>query len=281
MHPQSVCFVVIIRVQVVFKSKIPIVILLSSIVRFIRNFGLPTCLVCVLASCGGRVPNDVVPPEKMANVLFDVHVADGILATQPVDSARLKMPGLYQAIFDRHGIDSAKLQHSVAYYATQPVLMKDMYLQIEDRMNKLLDAEQAALNEHYRLQRQADSIKTARLSDSLRRVEMFRLDATRMRYLLFVPNEADTARGKAIPVTPKSLREQLFEDIRFGEVYRMALYSVLGDPQAVFAPSADSTGMPVPETPELPSTPEDFNPSPNRRLSPPDTSNDLSPKRIR
>lgn len=253
---------------------------MSVIVRFTRKFGLPMGLVCLLVSCTDRVPTGVLPTEQMTHVLFDVHVADGMLATQPIDSARVKMPGLYRAIFERHGIDSVILQESVEYYASRPLLMKDMYVQIEGRMNKLVEAEQEALNEHYRLQRQADSIKSARVADSLHRVEMFRLDASRKRYLLFVPNEADTTRGKAVPVTPTTLRERLYEDIRLGEVYRIALHSPLGEAREFVAP-VDSTEMAVPEMPLPPSTPEDINPSPQRRLPPPQTSNDLPAQRIR
>ncbi len=232
----------------------------------------------LLIACTDRVPPGVVPPGEMANVLFDVHVADGMLATQPIDSARVKMPSLYRAIFERHGIDSAILQQSVEYYAGHPVLMKDMYVQIEARMNKLVEAEQEAINEHYRLQRQADSIRSANVSDSLRREEMFRIDAERKRYLLYVPT-ADTTYGKAEPVTPQTLHERLHEDIRLGETYRALYYSLGGVRQAVMP--IDSTEMAVPEMPLPPSTPEDINPSPRRPLQSPETSNDLPAQRIR
>lgn len=237
---------------------------LLAIIRAFCRACLPLGMLLLLFSCSDRVPEGIIPPKKMADVLFDVHLADGMLANKPIDSARLQMASLYEAIFGRYGIDSAVLRHSVVYYASRPAVMKAMYTQIEERMNAVVEAEQEALNERYRLERQADSIRSARVSDSLRRVGMLQLDMERKRHLLFVPT-ADSTFDAAVPVTPKTLRDRLYEEIRLSEAYIGALYSPLGTPNAV-APM-DSTETAIPELPlPPPSTPETVNPSPARRL---------------
>lgn len=217
-------------------------------------------------SCSDRVPEGIIPPDEMTNVLFDVHVADGMLANQPIDSARVRMVNIYAAIFDRYGIDSAILRNSVEYYAAQPLTMKEMYTKIETRMNGLVEAELAANTERYRLERQADSIRSARVADSLRRVELLRKDAQRKRHLLFVPVGDTSIVDAAIPVTPASLRERLYEEIGLGDVYTAALRSATLEARGVLAPPG-ATERHDPHTPP-PSAPEEVNPSPRRLLVP-------------
>lgn len=240
---------------------------LSAIVRLFRQIGVPLGILCIMLSCTDRVPTGIIPPEEMTNVLFDVHVADGMLANQPIDSARVKMISLYAAIFDRHGIDSTVLRNSVEYYTAHPLLMKEMYTEIEARMNGLVEAELAANNERYRLERQADSIRAARVTDSLRRVERLRKDVERKRHLLFVPVGDTSVVDAAIPVTPQTLRDRLHEEIGLGELYIAALRSAMVEARGIVAP-IDATEMPVQDTPAPPSTPEEVNPSPRRLLVP-------------
>lgn len=164
----------------------------------------------------------MVAQDKMTDILFDVHVADGMLSMMPVDSARMEIQALYDAIFERHGIDSTVLRTNLEFYATKPQVMTTIYTQLETRMDAAVNAEQDGINEHYRLERLADSIRTARITDSVQRVERRRLDAERMRHILFLPS-ADTSIDASVPVNPETLRQQLFEEVRFGERYVNAL----------------------------------------------------------
>ena len=59
-------------------------------------------------SCGNeQIPEGVIPAKQMPGVLTDMHLADGQLASLPVDSARMRRDVYYDAVFQRYGIDSA------------------------------------------------------------------------------------------------------------------------------------------------------------------------------
>lgn len=183
-----------------------------------RRMMMGIVAVVLLTTCGERVPEGVIPSKKMPDVLVDVHMADGMLSMLPLDSARKKIHAYYDAIFQQYGIDSTILHNSVTYYTRRPHIMKDIYIEVERRLNRLEREEQAAITEKYRLQREADSISNARKLDSLFRVTRDSADYKRMRHLLFV-HDADSTYDQADSVTYEKLAQRMFEEIRFNKIY--------------------------------------------------------------
>jgi len=164
-------------------------------------------------SCGGeKIPAGVVSPKQMPAILVDMHLADGQLASLPIDSARMRRDGYYEAVFERHHIDSTTFRQSVEFYSSRPYLMNEFYTDVEKRLNALNLAEQQRVEKKYEAQRRTDSIRNARLTDSLRRIERDSLDFKRKRYLLFL-NAPDSLYGKPDSVTYQLLRERMLEAI--------------------------------------------------------------------
>lgn len=209
-------------VRDLFLDKNSLVIQLLAIVRLLSRFSILIWCLLLLYSCSERLPEGIVHQEKMTEILFDVHIADGYLSTRPIDSARNEMEGLYAAIFQRHGIDSVMLRSNIEYYARHPAVMKVMYAEIETKMDRILTDEQDAINKQYELKRIADSIRTANTQDSLRRVANLQRDMERTRHLLYL-SSADTLFDASVPVTFETLRERLYEEIHFDSGYVNAL----------------------------------------------------------
>lgn len=163
-------------------------------------------------SCGEKLPEGVVPQQQMSALLLDMHLADGRLASMPIDSARAHRDAYYHAIFNQYGIDSTTFEQSVTFYSTRPYMMNELYIAIEKNLEAMNMAEQKEIEEKYAAQRRADSIITAQRTDSLRQIARDSLDFKRKRYLLYL-NAPDSLYGKPDPLTYKTLSDRMLEAI--------------------------------------------------------------------
>jgi len=141
-----------------------------------------------------------------------MHLADGQLASLPIDSARMRRDRYYDAVFQRYGIDSIMFRRSVEFYSSRPYLMNEFYDDIEKKLETLNLAEQQRVQQKYEAQRRTDSLRNARVTDSLRRIARDSLDFRRKRYLLFL-DAPDSLYGKPDSITYESLRERMMEDV--------------------------------------------------------------------
>lgn len=164
-------------------------------------------------SCGGeKIPNGVIPPKQMPAVLVDMHLADGQLASLPIDSARMRRDSYYDAIFERYQIDSTTFRQSVEFYTKRPYLLNEFYTDVEKKLNALNLAEQQRVEKKYAAQRRTDSLRNARVTDSLQRIARDSLDFKRKRYLLFL-NVPDSLYGRPDSITYKLLHERMLETV--------------------------------------------------------------------
>ncbi|MES2378817.1 MAG: DUF4296 domain-containing protein [Bacteroidota bacterium] len=101
-----------------------------------------SALLFLYACKGSSDASGVIDRNEMVNLLVDVHLVDGSLATQPnADSLYKVGTGRYLLIFKQHLTDSAQFKKSMKYYATQPEIM----LKIYDDVNKKLQAKNDSL----------------------------------------------------------------------------------------------------------------------------------------
>ena len=50
---------------------------------------LPFCIVMALVGCKPGVPNQYIQPDDMEDILYDYHIADGMVSTRPGETADL------------------------------------------------------------------------------------------------------------------------------------------------------------------------------------------------
>ena len=111
-----------------------------------RFYFLPITVYFLLVfSCGQKqataIPSDVLPKEKMAQVMTDIHIAEAekdlsgppdLPAPQasPVSKATIN----FQKIFEKHKITKEQYDKSLNFYIEHPELLDKVY---EDVLNEL------------------------------------------------------------------------------------------------------------------------------------------------
>ncbi|MCZ4223111.1 DUF4296 domain-containing protein [Pedobacter rhodius] len=83
------------------------------------------------------MPQNIIPPDKMQNILYDIHVADGYISSISIlDSSKKVAASYYKGIYKKFGIDSAKYAQSMTYYYKHPKDLDEMYKVIAKRLAK-------------------------------------------------------------------------------------------------------------------------------------------------
>ena len=79
-------------------------------------------------ACKPGVPKELIQPDKMEKVLFDIHMADGYIGTQAkLDTVKIVASSYYNGIYKKFKIDSATYVKSLNYYYKNPVTLAKMY----------------------------------------------------------------------------------------------------------------------------------------------------------
>jgi hypothetical protein len=88
---------------------------------------------------GQNVPNNVLSPDKMRSVLYDVFRADELMGIYlPKDSTYktpVKRAGMYQSVFNAHKISRDDFKRSMNYYESHPDLLKKILDSLQKQVN--------------------------------------------------------------------------------------------------------------------------------------------------
>lgn len=88
-------------------------------------------LVLLLVGCKVEVPDGVMPPDKMENVIYDYHLAQAITMEYMPASYEKKLHINY--VFDKHGITKEQFDSSLVWYTRYPRRMVKIYANLERR----------------------------------------------------------------------------------------------------------------------------------------------------
>ncbi len=98
-------------------------------------------LSILLFSCGGdeeqvTIPADVLPKEKMAMVITDVHLAEAEadLKTLPDSSSTGKIG--FEKIYEKNQISKAQYDTSLSFYVDHPELLNEVYEIVLNELSK-------------------------------------------------------------------------------------------------------------------------------------------------
>jgi hypothetical protein len=93
-----------------------------------------------LFSCSDKTNKDILPPEKMEVVLWDLMRADefalNFIKLDSLKTIRDESLKLYDTIFQIHKIDKDRFKKSFIYYKNNPKLLQPIFDSIEVRLNK-------------------------------------------------------------------------------------------------------------------------------------------------
>ena len=93
-----------------------------------------------VASCSGdEIPKDVLPPEKMGAVWYDLTLADELADFAGItDSTYRKLSkrtGLYDTVLQLHKISKEQYKKSEQFYQGRPDLMKEIFEDLKKKMD--------------------------------------------------------------------------------------------------------------------------------------------------
>ncbi len=92
----------------------------------------------VLYGCRPGIPKEIIQPDQMSKVLFDIHVVDGYITTiSNRDSAKIVASSFYKGIYKKFSIDSALYAKSMDYYYNHPDVMEKIYTEVEKTFVKV------------------------------------------------------------------------------------------------------------------------------------------------
>lgn len=135
--------------------------------KYLILFFSVTLFLCACKSNG--VPNGVIKPDVMANLLAEVHIIDGSLYNgfQSPDTLYKYGMGNYLATFEKFHTDSATFRKSMNYYATDPDKLSTIYDQVDAKIKVLSDSVNLIQSKKRQATLKADSLKT----DSIKKAQ--------------------------------------------------------------------------------------------------------------
>ena len=93
-------------------------------------------IVMGLASCKPSLPSDVLSKGKMADILFDYHLAMAMARMDGSNESNAKALEYREAVLKKHDVTSAEFDSSMVYYTRHTELLEDVYKDLTDRMSK-------------------------------------------------------------------------------------------------------------------------------------------------
>lgn len=156
-----------------------------------------------LIACGDKVPAGIFSEQKMENLLYDIHLADGYLSSYPVDSLEKQKVNFYKSVYNKYETDSAEFRRNMEYYAAHPQQLENIYANISKRYQRAEQSSRLLDMEKGRAQYRQDSIARQREKDR-------KLLFTRDSLLLFRADrdlflKPDTAGAKETGALQKSI----------------------------------------------------------------------------
>ncbi len=84
-----------------------------------------------------KIPADVLSKEKMEALLYDIHLAEGVIATTPTqaDSNTRRALGYYEIIYKKHQVTETQFKQSYDFYTKHPVLLDSVYSRVIEKLS--------------------------------------------------------------------------------------------------------------------------------------------------
>ncbi|WP_262890784.1 DUF4296 domain-containing protein [Pedobacter quisquiliarum] len=102
--------------------------------KFLSLIFISFSIICCKSK---EIPKDIIPPNQMQKILYDIHIADAYITTiGDADSAKKVSSAYYKGIYKKFKTDSVRYNKSMDYYYQNPGLLTDMYDRIKADLEK-------------------------------------------------------------------------------------------------------------------------------------------------
>ncbi|MCR5152490.1 MAG: DUF4296 domain-containing protein [Prevotella sp.] len=92
------------------------------------------CILSALMSCKPSVPDEFLRPGELEDVLYDLHLAQGVAhEVAPGDQGHVDIHAYRLAVFRKHGITEGQFEASMNYYYRHTDRMHDIYENLAKR----------------------------------------------------------------------------------------------------------------------------------------------------
>jgi hypothetical protein len=94
------------------------------------------CLVACEEKDNSR-PSNILPMEKMVQVMADIHIAEGVVSTKEFtkDSSLLLFNELENQLLEKRGVSRKEFEESFAWYTQHVTAYKELYTLVVDTLN--------------------------------------------------------------------------------------------------------------------------------------------------
>lgn len=100
-----------------------------------RKFLIIIIFFILIQGCKSGIPKDIIQPDKMEKVLFDIHVVEGYLGTfSNKDTIKIVASSYYNGVYKKFGIDSSIYNKSMNYYYSNPTILDEIYVNLEKKI---------------------------------------------------------------------------------------------------------------------------------------------------
>lgn len=86
-----------------------------------------------------RIPEGILSQNEFANILKEVHLAEGVFELQKTngkEDAQNALSNSYQTIFSSHNINETIFQKTLEYYANHPSELEEIYTDVLGELTK-------------------------------------------------------------------------------------------------------------------------------------------------
>ena len=115
--------------------------------------------VLLMAAGCTRVPDNVIKPDDMSELLADLQVGDAVVESNPGQYVSMQSKqALKQAILKRHGVSQEMLDTSLMWYGRHIDVYDEVYEETENILQKRLDKSAAVVSVQSALNVSGDSV---------------------------------------------------------------------------------------------------------------------------
>ena len=83
------------------------------------------------------IPENILPREKIAQIITDIHVAEAEINLLAISDSTLKRPIYFKEIFNKHQITQQQYEESLAFYIDHPKILNKIYEQVLNDLSKM------------------------------------------------------------------------------------------------------------------------------------------------
>lgn len=96
-------------------------------------------LLAIFTACTGDTekPLEVLPEDKMAAILTDVHLIEGAKTGRKIMGDTLFIETYYAKVFSKHNTNLEDFNTSFEYYSRNPKIMNGIYERVVENLNKM------------------------------------------------------------------------------------------------------------------------------------------------